>query len=64
MWKAVLEEGVRAGGGRDSCHTVTNASLCERTLRDEGWGVGDLPHHTAATDLSLRMLSCPLIWTG
>lgn len=36
MWKSVLEEGMRARGGRDSCHTVTNASLCERTLGDEG----------------------------
>lgn len=61
MWKAVLEEGVRAGGGCDSCHTVTNASLCERT--ETRGGGGGLPHHTAATDLSVRMLSCPLIWT-
>lgn len=30
-------------GGRDSCHTITNASLCEWTLRDEGWGVGGVP---------------------
>lgn len=31
-------------GGRDSCHTITNTSLCEWTLRDEGWvGGGLLP---------------------
>lgn len=30
-----------------------------------GGGVGGyLLHNTAATGLSLRMLSCPLIWTG
>lgn len=32
--------------------------------RGVGWGGGGLPHHTAAIDLSVRMLSCPLIWTG
>lgn len=42
MWKAVLEEVARARGVRDSCHAVTNASLCEWTLRDEEWvGVGE-----------------------
>lgn len=42
MWKPLLEEVARARGGRDSCHAVTNASLCEWTLRDEEWvGVGE-----------------------
>lgn len=78
MWKAVLEEVARARGGRDSCHAVTNASLCEWTLRDEewwgwvrrmgwcvrwGWGRGARSLHSCHRPVTQDVISPPpLVW--
>lgn len=42
---------MRARGGRDSCHAVTNASLCERTHRRRGVGWGGVGGPSLTTQL-------------
>lgn len=61
------------GGGRDSCHTVTNTSLCERTCRDEGlwrWRGGPPSPHSCDRPVTQDVIMPPHLdwvmgfWSG